>query len=84
VGEFVSFRLASAHVMTTLLGSIVLMLATLAGHLTPEAAWRAAHVDEDWQIAQWGADGEAARRQESRKSEFLAAVLLRDLAADVS
>jgi len=84
VGEFGAFRLASAHVMTTLLGSVVLMLATLAGSLTPDEAWRAAHVDENWQVAKWGADAEAARRQEGRKAEFLAAVRLRDLAADVS
>jgi chaperone required for assembly of F1-ATPase len=84
VGEFESFRLASAHILTTLLGSVVLTLATLAGRLTPEEAWRAAHVDEDWQVANWGADAVAAHRQESRKAEFLAAVRLRDLAADVS
>jgi chaperone required for assembly of F1-ATPase len=71
-----SFRLASAHVMTTLLGSVILMLAALSGRITSEEAWKAAHIDEDWQIAQWGVDTEAARRQESRKAEFLAAVRL--------
>lgn len=75
-----SFRLASAHVMTTLLGSVLLMLATQAGRLTPDEIWKAAHVDEDWQIAQWGIDAEAARRQEGRKAEFLAAVRLYELA----
>jgi chaperone required for assembly of F1-ATPase len=74
-----SFRLASAHVMTTLLGSVILMLATEAGRLTPDEAWKAAHVDEDWQISKWGEDAEAARRQESRKSEFLAASRLSGL-----
>lgn len=72
-----SFRLASAHVMTTLLGSVVLMLATEAGRLTPEEAWKAAHIDEDWQIAKWGEDAEATRRQQGRKREFLAAVRMR-------
>ena len=33
----------------------------------------AAHVDEDWQIAQWGEDVEAAQRRAARKVEFLAA-----------
>jgi chaperone required for assembly of F1-ATPase len=82
VSEYESFRLASAHVITTLLGSVVLMLATLADSVTPEEAWRAAHVDEDWQASKWGADAEATRRRESRKAEFLAAVRLRDLAAE--
>ncbi len=76
VAPLESFELASAHVMTTLLGSVVLMLAVRAGHLTPEDAWKAAHVDEDWQITKWGADVEATRRQENRKIEFLAAVRL--------
>jgi chaperone required for assembly of F1-ATPase len=76
VAPFEAFRLASAHVMTTLLGSVALMLATLSGRLTPEDAWKAAHVDETWQIAQWGEDAEAARRQENRRAEFLAAIRL--------
>jgi chaperone required for assembly of F1-ATPase len=79
VAPLVSFRLASAHVMTTLLGSVALMLATLTGRHTPEEAWSAAHIDEEWQIAQWGADAEASRRQEGRKAEFLAAVRLSQL-----
>lgn len=82
VAPLKSFQLASAHVMTTLLGSVVLTLATEAGRLTPDEAWKAAHVDEDWQVTQWGADAEAARRQESRRSEFLAAVRLRRLLDD--
>jgi chaperone required for assembly of F1-ATPase len=83
VAPLESFRLASAHVMTTLLGSVVLMLATEAGRLTPDEAWKAAHVDEDWQATQWGADAEAARRQESRRVEFLAAVRLRQLLNEI-
>jgi chaperone required for assembly of F1-ATPase len=68
--------------MTTLLGSVVLMLATEAGRLMPDEAWTAAHVDEDWQATKWGADAEAARRQEGRRIEFLAAVRLRRLLDD--
>jgi chaperone required for assembly of F1-ATPase len=82
VAPLSSFALASAHVMTTLLGSVLLMLATETGRITPEEAWKAAHVDEDWQATKWGADAEAARRQESRKIEFLAAVRLRRLFDD--
>lgn len=74
-----SFRLASAHVMTTLLGSVVLALAVLRGQMSPDAAWDAAHVDENWQVRQWGADDEATRRREARKVEFMAAVRLSEL-----
>lgn len=84
VAPFQSFRLASAHVMTTLLGSVALMLATLDGHLAPEDAWAAAHIDETWQIDKWGSDAEAERRQAMRKAEFLAAVRLNRLLEDAA
>ena len=29
------------------------------GAIAAEQAWQAAHVDEDWQIEQWGEDAEA-------------------------
>jgi chaperone required for assembly of F1-ATPase len=47
--------------------------------MSPDAAWNAAHVDEDWQVRQWGADDEATRRREARKVEFMAAVRLNEL-----
>jgi chaperone required for assembly of F1-ATPase len=79
VAPFDAFRLGAAHVMTTLLGSVVLALAVLRGQMSPDAAWNAAHVDEDWQVRQWGADDEATRRREARKVEFMAAVRLNEL-----
>jgi len=58
------FALAALHVMTTVMGSALLALAHARGRLGLEAAWAAAHVDEDWQISQWGEDPQAlARRQ---------------------
>ncbi|MGV1013804.1 MAG: ATP12 family chaperone protein, partial [Methyloceanibacter sp.] len=44
------FSLAALHVMTGLTGSALLALAVVLKRLTPEEAWQAAHVDEDWQI----------------------------------
>jgi len=76
VAPLKGFRLASAHVMTTLLGSVMLALAVIRGHMTADEAWAAAHVDEDWQIAKWGADDEAMRRRAARLVEFQAAVRL--------
>lgn len=69
-------RLASLHVITTLTGSALLALAVDAQALDAEAAWQAAHVDEDWNIAQWGADAEAAERRENRKRDMMGAVAL--------
>lgn len=65
--------LAALHVITTLTGSAILALALAWRHVTPEAAWAAAHVDEDWQISQWGEDAEAALRRRLREAEFLSA-----------
>ncbi|MGN6304164.1 MAG: ATP12 family chaperone protein [Mesorhizobium sp.] len=66
-------RLASLHVMTSLTGSALLALAVEAGGLDTEAAWLAAHVDEDWQIEQWGQDAEAVSRRAQRKRDMMAA-----------
>jgi chaperone required for assembly of F1-ATPase len=69
-------RLAALHLMTSLTGSALLALAVEAGELNVEAAWAAAHVDEDWQIEHWGEDFEAAQRRKLRKADMLAAANL--------
>lgn len=74
------FGLAALHVLTTLTGSVLLALALAHGRLTSDQAWQAAHVDEDFQISQWGADDEARARRETRRREFEAAVLMLALA----
>jgi chaperone required for assembly of F1-ATPase len=71
--DFDPWRLAALHVMTGLSGSALLALAVALQRLTPEEAWDAAHVDEDWQIAQWGEDEEAKERREDRHRDFAAA-----------
>jgi chaperone required for assembly of F1-ATPase len=68
-----AFELAALHVMTTLTGSALLALAHAHGRLRVEEAWAAAHVDEDWQISQWGEDAEAATRRQRRWAEMQAA-----------
>jgi len=65
--------LAALSVMTTLTGSALLALAVARGFLKPEAAWRAAHIDEDFEIERWGVDPEAMARREARGHEFEAA-----------
>lgn len=70
------FRLSALHVMTTLTGSALIALAMDAGELTPEEGWAAAHVDEDWNIAQWGEDAEAAKMRAAKKRDLLAAARL--------
>ena len=67
------FAIAALHSLTSLSGSALIALMTARGVLTPEEAWRAAHVDEDFQISKWGEDAEAAQRRQARWREFQAA-----------
>jgi chaperone required for assembly of F1-ATPase len=76
-----AFALAAHHVMTTLTSSALLALAQARGRLTAEEAWAAAHVDEDWQISQWGEDAEAKARRDRRWEEMQAASRLLALLA---
>lgn len=74
-----AFRLTALHVMTTLTGSALLSIAHARGFLSAADAWSAAHADEDYQIALWGEDYEAADRRARRTTEFLAACRMLDL-----
>ena len=69
-------RLAAIHLMTTLMGSALLALAVESGALGADAAWQAAHVDEDWNIDQWGLDAEAALRRSRREIDMMASARL--------
>jgi chaperone required for assembly of F1-ATPase len=66
-------KLAALNVMTTLTGSALIALALAQGGLSFEAAWDAAHVDEDFQLRLWGADDEAFARRAARKADMRAA-----------
>lgn len=68
--------LASLHTITTLTGSALLAIALADRFVSPVDAWEAAHVDEDWNIAQWGEDAEATARRERRWLEMQAAARL--------
>jgi chaperone required for assembly of F1-ATPase len=67
------WRLGAMHVITTLTGSALIALALARGRLTAEEAWQAAHVDEDWNMAQWGRDELAIERRAFRFAELQAA-----------
>ena len=83
-GRFDAFRLTALHNMTTLTGSAILALARAHGHLTAEAIWTAAHVDEDWQISKWGEDAEAQRRRELRRREMMSSSKLLELLGEMA
>ena len=72
-GEAGALRLAALSVMTSLTGSVLAALAVAQGAMTADAAWAAAHVDEDFQARMWGADAEATARRERRWADMKAA-----------
>jgi len=64
------------HTITTLTGSALLALAQARGFREPDAIWAAAHIDEDWNMEQWGSDEIALKRRGFRFVEFKAAALV--------
>jgi chaperone required for assembly of F1-ATPase len=68
-----AWRLGAMHAVTTLTGSALLALAMAQGRLSAEEAWQAAHVDEDWNMEQWGRDAMALERRANRFAEHMAA-----------
>ncbi len=76
------WRLGAVHSITTLTGSALLALAVAAGALGRDAAWTAAHVDEDWNMAFWGRDELALKRRIFRHAEMVAAALVLELVVE--
>jgi chaperone required for assembly of F1-ATPase len=70
------WQLGALHAATTLTGSALIALALSHGALSAEGAWQAAHVDEDWNMEQWGRDEIAMQRRALRFAEFKAAALV--------
>jgi|UniRef100_UPI003BA9CED9 chaperone required for assembly of F1-ATPase len=70
--------LTALHVATTITGSALLALALGEAEMDVDAVWEAACVDEDWNIAQWGLDGEAEQLRAVRRADLGAAALILD------
>jgi chaperone required for assembly of F1-ATPase len=67
------WRMAAIASITALTGSGLLALALAHGRIDADAAWTAAHLDEDWQMEFWGRDDAALDRRAFRHGEFMAA-----------
>jgi len=74
------WRLGAMASITTITGSALISLALNAGAFDADAMWAAAHVDEDFQMAQWGRDEAAVERRAARFAEYEAAVKVLKLA----
>lgn len=73
VGALDEFQLTALHDLVTISGSLILGLATAMGRIDPDRAWPVSRIDEDWQIAQWGHDEEAAEMANHKRTAFLQA-----------
>ncbi len=76
------WQLGAVHTVTTLAGSALIALALARSRLTTEEAWQAAHVDEDWNMEQWGRDEIALARRAFHFTELQAAAKVVQSLAD--
>ena len=70
------WRLGAVRTVMTLTGSALLALALSRSAVAPDDVWIAAHVDEDWNMEQWGRDELAMQRRAFRFAELQAAALV--------
>lgn len=73
------WELTALHDLVTLTGSLVIGLAVSHGRLDADAAWPLGRIDEDWNVAEWGEDAEAAAYAARRQADFMTAARLLDL-----
>mgnify|MGYP000220846669 FL=1 len=64
------FKLTAFYGMTSLTGSISIGINLFEGHVSVDEAWAAGHLDENFQVSQWGEDDEAAVRRNNLKNEL--------------
>lgn len=64
------FDLAGLSPIVTVTGSLVAALALLERAADAEAVWRAARIDDDWQVEHWGEDTLAARARDAHRADF--------------
>lgn len=65
------FELSALHDFVVISGSLVLGLAVLKGHISPENAFKTSRIDESFQQELWGVDDEAAAKEAYKLAEFL-------------
>lgn len=65
-----SIALTALHCMITVTGSVTVGYALFKGHISEEEAWEAGHLDENFQVSQWGIDEEAEERRKDLQQEL--------------
>ncbi len=65
-----SFELTALYSMVAVTGSTTIGYALFKNHISVEQAWEAGHLDENFQVSQWGTDEEAEERRKNLKNEL--------------
>lgn len=73
VRGFTAFELTAFHDLVAISGSLVIGLAVTEGQAPVADLWSCSRIDEDWQIAQWGEDEDAAALTAAHRASFFAA-----------
>ncbi len=73
VGALSPFQLSAFHDLVAISGSLILAFAVTRRRLSAEAAWDCSRIDENWQMALWGEDEEAAEVAALKRMAFLRA-----------
>lgn len=68
-----AFSLAGLSPLTTIGGSLIAALAVAEGAIPAEQAFDVTHLEEIWQVEQWGEDYLAQEIRDARRRDFLAA-----------
>lgn len=68
------FALAGLSPIVTITGSLIAALALIEDAADAETVWRAAQVDEDWQVEKWGDDDLAIATRTAHRADFDAGV----------
>ncbi len=66
-----AFQITTLHEFTNIAGSLVIALAIIEGHLSPEDGYLRSQIDESYQAEMWGADEEASERAQNRYKDFM-------------
>ncbi len=74
------FTAAALTLITGICGSGLIALALKEELIAPDAAWQAAHVDENHNMCLWGTDAEAVLRLDKRRRDFDAGMAVLRLA----
>lgn len=71
--QYTPMQLSAVHTLTAGMGSVVLALAVVCGHITADAAYEMSIIDEMFQTEHWGDDAEWQQRRAALKDMIVAA-----------